>query len=101
MSENKSEAAIESDDRVEFSGGGGGCPFMNGSLGPRLSKVRLEDSDDDSNSSSSEKIIEPVNYEQYLMLDKILTSQHPVSLKHGVKAHDEHLFIVIHQSELR
>jgi tryptophan 2,3-dioxygenase len=38
-------------------------------------------------------------YSEYLHLDKILTSQEPVSFKEGEHpAHDEMLFIIIHQS---
>ncbi|MBK9418685.1 MAG: tryptophan 2,3-dioxygenase, partial [Flavobacteriales bacterium] len=39
-----------------------------------------------------------VYYPDYLQLDKILGAQAPESDKHGVKAHDEMLFIVIHQA---
>jgi tryptophan 2,3-dioxygenase len=39
-----------------------------------------------------------VNYHDYLQLDKILNAQFPESLKHGPPAHDETLFIVIHQA---
>ena len=38
-------------------------------------------------------------YSDYLGLDKITGSQHPVSFKEGnIPAHDEMLFIVIHQA---
>ncbi len=37
-------------------------------------------------------------YNDYLQLDKILQSQTPESAKHGVDAHDEMLFIIIHQA---
>src|SRR3954464_13444970 len=38
-------------------------------------------------------------YSDYLGLDKITGSQHPVSFKEGkVPAHDEMLFIIIHQA---
>ncbi|MFT4926546.1 MAG: tryptophan 2,3-dioxygenase [Phenylobacterium sp.] len=37
-------------------------------------------------------------YSDYLQLDKILSAQAPESLKYGEEAHDETLFIVIHQS---
>ena len=37
-------------------------------------------------------------YSNYLGLDKILDSQHPVSARHGVEAHDEMLFIITHQA---
>lgn len=39
-----------------------------------------------------------VYYPEYLQLDKILHAQAPESDKHGVKAHDEMLFIIIHQA---
>lgn len=39
-----------------------------------------------------------VYYGDYLQLDKILGAQAPESDKHGVDAHDEMLFIVIHQA---
>eukprot|EP01112_Ceratiomyxa_fruticulosa_P014018 TRINITY_DN3988_c0_g1_i1.p1 TRINITY_DN3988_c0_g1~~TRINITY_DN3988_c0_g1_i1.p1 ORF type:complete len:439 (+),score=72.81 TRINITY_DN3988_c0_g1_i1:168-1484(+) len=36
-------------------------------------------------------------YHDYLNLEKILTAQNPVSAMTGIPAHEEHLFIVIHQ----
>lgn len=39
-----------------------------------------------------------VYYKDYLQLDKILGAQEPESDKKGVEAHDEMLFIVIHQA---
>ncbi len=39
-----------------------------------------------------------VYYPDYLQLEKILGAQAPESDRHGVKAHDEMLFIVIHQA---
>ena len=39
-----------------------------------------------------------VHYHDYLQLDRILNSQLPESDKHGLEAHDEMLFIVIHQA---
>lgn len=39
----------------------------------------------------------PCYYGDYLQLDKILTAQAPESEKYGVHAHDETLFIVVHQ----
>ena len=39
-----------------------------------------------------------VNYHDYLQLDKILNAQLPESDKHAMPAHDEMLFIVIHQA---
>jgi len=39
-----------------------------------------------------------IHYHDYLQLDKILNAQLPESDKHNVPAHDEMLFIVIHQT---
>jgi tryptophan 2,3-dioxygenase len=39
-----------------------------------------------------------VHYHDYLQLDKILQSQFPESEKHQLPAHDEMLFIIIHQA---
>lgn len=39
-----------------------------------------------------------VHYHDYLQLEKILNAQAPESVKHGLPAHDEMLFIVIHQA---
>jgi tryptophan 2,3-dioxygenase len=39
-----------------------------------------------------------LHYHDYLQLDKILNAQSPESNKKGLEAHDEMLFIVIHQS---
>lgn len=41
---------------------------------------------------------EPIYYGEYLQLDKVLGAQHPKSLDHGDEAHDETLFIIIHQA---
>jgi tryptophan 2,3-dioxygenase len=40
----------------------------------------------------------PVYYSEYLQLDKILNAQQPESDKEGIRADDEMLFIIIHQS---
>jgi len=40
----------------------------------------------------------PVHYGEYLQLDKILNAQSPVSNTNGSDAHDEMLFIIIHQT---
>ncbi|XP_018327459.1 tryptophan 2,3-dioxygenase [Agrilus planipennis] len=37
-------------------------------------------------------------YGEYLMLDKLLTAQRPLSAYHGHAVHDEHLFIITHQA---
>lgn len=39
-----------------------------------------------------------VHYHDYLQLDKILSAQSPESEKRGLPAHDEMLFIIIHQA---
>lgn len=39
-------------------------------------------------------------YGEYLMLDKILTSQRMLSAEGSQPVHDEHLFIVTHQSKI-
>lgn len=39
-----------------------------------------------------------VHYHDYLQLDKILNAQDPESIKQDVSAHDEMLFIIIHQA---
>ena len=39
-----------------------------------------------------------VHYHDYLQLDKILNAQFPESAKQNIPAHDEMLFIVIHQA---
>jgi len=40
----------------------------------------------------------PVYYSDYLQLDKILNAQAPESAKEGIRADDEMLFIIIHQT---
>lgn len=42
--------------------------------------------------------MKPVHYSDYLQLDKILSAQECESDKHKVEAHDEMLFIIIHQA---
>ena len=39
-----------------------------------------------------------VHYHDYLQLDKILNAQDPESARHAISAHDEMLFIIIHQT---
>lgn len=41
---------------------------------------------------------QPVYYSEYLQLDKILNAQNPESEKEGIRADDEMLFIIIHQT---
>src|SRR5258708_22364938 len=40
----------------------------------------------------------PVEYQESLQHDRLLSSQHPKSAEHGRPAHDEMLFIVVHQA---
>ena len=40
----------------------------------------------------------PCYYSDYLQLDKLLDSQHPESPKYGDEAHEEMLFIIVHQA---
>ncbi len=40
----------------------------------------------------------PIYYSTYLQLEKLLTAQHPESARHGRLAHDEMLFIIVHQA---
>lgn len=41
---------------------------------------------------------QPVYYAEYLQLDKLLASQEPESVRAGKPAHDEMLFIIVHQA---
>lgn len=45
----------------------------------------------------SKKIHDPVYYGDYLHLNKLLDSQHPKSKEHDCEAHEETLFIIVHQ----
>ena len=40
----------------------------------------------------------PVYYHEYLHLDRLLSAQHPESAERGAEAHDELLFIIVHQA---
>lgn len=40
----------------------------------------------------------PIYYADYLGLEHLLNSQHPKSLEYGAEAHDEMLFIIVHQA---
>ena len=40
----------------------------------------------------------PLYYSEYLQLDRLLDAQHPESAKRGPAAHDEMLFIIVHQA---
>ncbi|RYY87811.1 MAG: tryptophan 2,3-dioxygenase [Chitinophagaceae bacterium] len=60
----------------------GGCPFNHGNANP----------------ATSSGDVSAVHYHDYLQLDKILSAQTLESDKKGESAHDEMLFIVIHQA---
>jgi tryptophan 2,3-dioxygenase len=45
-----------------------------------------------------EKPYPPIYYSDYLELDSILDSQHRMSERYGAPAHDEMLFIIVHQA---
>jgi len=45
----------------------------------------------------TEPVVPPRDYGHYLNLDTLLSCQTPWSEKHGRPAHDEHLFIIVHQ----
>jgi tryptophan 2,3-dioxygenase len=51
----------------------------------------------DGMSHSSNKEEKVLSYSKYLELNKILNAQSPESVKHGIPAHDETLFIIVHQ----
>ena len=63
----------------------GGCPFFASKISTASGEIKC--SNDDISL-----------YNSYLQLDKILTAQEPITKKFNVHAHDEHLFIVIHQT---
>lgn len=73
-----------------------GCPFFNGpSKQPRVNSVNKKFPEWQTSVSVA---AEPLFYNEYLKLDKILNAQFPESQKYGQLAHDEHLFIVVHQT---
>lgn len=45
-----------------------------------------------------QKNLEPCYYGDYLQLGKLLDAQHPVAPRYGQQAHDEMLFIIVHQA---
>ena len=60
--------------------------------------MNLETKSDRSNLSSPTGGQGAVNYHDYLELDKLLNAQHPESSRLNISAHDEMLFIIIHQA---
>lgn len=89
----------------------GGCPFFMGSKPMKLKKQLSVSSHSHAGSHPEMKGLrnpewqtsvsiatEPVFYNDYLQLDKVLHAQFPVSARYGSMVHDEHLFIIIHQA---
>jgi tryptophan 2,3-dioxygenase len=60
--------------------------------------MQQESNKDSSNLSSTTGGQGAVHYHDYLQLDSILNAQHPESGKQNISAHDEMLFIIIHQA---
>jgi tryptophan 2,3-dioxygenase len=76
-----------------------GCPFFIGSKKSSPKPASMSKNFRDLSFQTSISIAsEPILYQDYLQLDKILDAQFPVSKKYGNMAHDEHLFIIIHQA---
>lgn len=75
-----------------------GCPFFAGKPKQNSNSGHNKKFQDLSFQTSISIASEPILYHDYLQLDKILNAQFPVSKKFGNMAHDEHLFIVIHQA---
>lgn len=78
-----------------------GCPFLSGALSsvpPNKSRTKSSNKMFMEWQTSISIASEPIVYHDYLGLDKILNAQFPISKKYGNMVHDEHLFIVIHQS---
>lgn len=68
-----------------------GCPFFNSNA----SKSKPKSLEWQTGTSID---VDPVSYREYLRLDDILNAQHPMSQRYGNLVHDEHLFIVVHQT---
>jgi hypothetical protein len=85
----ESESYMEN---VDNGTGSGGCPFFH-------QKVNFQHQVSYELQTSASVNIEPISYGEYLHLDKILGAQFPMSQKYANMVHDEHLFIIIHQSK--
>ena len=60
--------------------------------------MQQESNKDSSNLSSTTGGHGAVHYHDYLAAGHILDAQHPESSKQNISAHDEMLFIIIHQA---
>eukprot|EP01135_Chromosphaera_perkinsii_P010593 Nk52_evm1s2185 gene=Nk52_evmTU1s2185 len=91
--------------RMRLAGGGGGCPFDDGPMrrASRLTDCGEEEEEGEGGGGGKKrrasKPMDPLYYGDYLQLGKILNAQELESEKAGNRVHDEHLFIVIHQSK--
>lgn len=90
-----------------------GCPFLNGSGAGRQNFARNASNNSQASQASNTSrpgltrnpewqtsisvASEEIPYTDYLCLDKVLNAQFPLSQKYGKLAHDEHLFIIVHQ----
>eukprot|EP00940_MAST-03C_sp_MAST-3C-sp2_P001315 g1315.t1 len=77
----------------------GKCPFMKMRGRDREEKARGADERGKVLREEKQKRLhEPLYYGDYLQIPKLLDCQHPKCDEVGIEAHDEHLFIVIHQT---
>jgi len=82
----------------------GGCPMRRGQRSQIHEKekekevVTVGNSAQDGVNMAVANKDEGINYGQYLQLDKILTAQTLQSEIHDYPVHDEHLFIIVHQT---
>ncbi|KAG7327737.1 hypothetical protein KOW79_009343 [Hemibagrus wyckioides] len=77
-----------------------GCPFLAKTRSFKTSAVEeeLEEQDAESQKGTNKDANGAIVYGDYLQLDKIINAQKLQSELNGNKIHDEHLFIVTHQS---
>ena len=109
----RAQAAAASGAKCPFGHGASSAPAApasksSGTVSPSTPTVRAVSSATGSDhelghamrTSKSQRMMEPLNYADYLQLNKIIGpgSQDLMSTKAGFEAHDEHLFIVIHQT---
>jgi hypothetical protein len=83
------------DANTSSSGTASGCPFHHGAnAGAAANQAKPEEK------KIEQTLQEGLYYHDYLGLDKVLSAQNMESTRLGTPAHDEHLFIVIHQVRL-
>ena len=77
----------------------GGCPFFaTGSKSGTGRKMSIVAKNPEWQTSCS-MVSDDVPYDDYLHLGKVLNAQFPLSWKYEKPVHDEHLFIIVHQSK--